>query len=51
MFNSSPPGQDDRHFADDIFRCISVNEMFYILIKTSLKLVSKGSIDNNAALV
>ena len=24
--NSSPPGQNGRHFADDTFRCIFVNE-------------------------
>ena len=37
--------------ADDIFRCIFVNEKFIILIKISLKFVPKGPIDNNAALV
>ena len=37
--NSSPPGQNGRHFADDIFRCIFVNGMFCILIKISLKFV------------
>ena len=30
--NSSPSGQSDRHFAEYIFRCIFVNEMFCILI-------------------
>ena len=30
--NSSPPGQNGRHFADDIFRCNFVNEKFCILI-------------------
>ena len=28
-----PPGQNGRHFADDIFRCILVNEKFGILVK------------------
>ena len=37
--------------ADDIFRCIFVNEKFCILIKTSLMFVPKGTIDNNPALV
>ena len=32
-FNSSPPGQNGRHFADDIYGFIFVNEEFYILIK------------------
>ena len=49
--NSSPSGQNGRHFADDIFRCIFVNKKFFILIKISLKLVSKWPIDNNPALV
>ena len=41
---SSPPEQNGRHFADDIFRCIFVNEKFYSLIKISMKFVSKGPI-------
>ena len=45
------PGQNSRHFADDIFRCISVKEKFCILIKISLKFVLNGLIDNNPALV
>ena len=47
--NSSPPGQNVRRFAHDIFRCIIVNEKFCILIKMSLKFVPKGLIDNNPA--
>ena len=46
-----PGGQNDRHFADDIFRCIFMNERFCILIKNSLKFVLKGQIDNNPALI
>ena len=38
-------------FADDIFKCIFVNEKFCILIKISLKFVPKSLIDNKAALV
>ena len=49
--NSSPPGQDGRHFADAIFRCIFVNENIHILIQISLKFVPKGPIENNPALV
>ena len=49
--NSSPHVQNGRHFADDIFRCIFVNEKFWILIKILLKFVPKGLIDNNPALV
>ena len=46
-----PPGQNDRHFADDIFRCILVNEEFCILIKISLKFVAKTPVDNISTLV
>ena len=50
--NPSPPGQNGRHFADDIFlKCIFVNEKFCILIKISLKFVPKGQFDKNPALV
>ena len=37
--------------ADNIFRRIFMNEKYYILIKDSLKFVSKVPIDNNPALV
>ena len=46
-----PPGQNGRHFANDIFICIFVNETFCILIKISLIFVSKGPNDNRPALV
>ena len=49
--NSFSPVQNGRHFADDIFRCIFVNETFCILIKISLKFVPKGPIGNGLALV
>ena len=53
IINSSPPPpeQNWHHFADDIFRCIFVNEKFDILIKISLKFVPKGPIGNKPALV
>ena len=51
VLNSSPPGQNGHHFADNIFRCIFMTEKFCILIKISLKFVPKGPIDNNPALV
>ena len=38
--NTFPPGQNDRHFADDIFKCIFVNEKFWFFIKISLTFVS-----------
>ena len=45
------PGQNARHFADDLFRCIFVNEKVCILIKISLKFVPMGPVNNNPALV
>ena len=45
------PRQNGRHFADDLFKCISLNEDVCISIKLSLKFVPKGSINNIAALV
>ena len=49
--NSSPPKQNDHHFADNIFKCICVNEKFCISIWISLKFVPKGPIANMSALV
>ena len=49
--NSSPPGQNGRHFPDDIFRCIFVNEKFCILIKITLTFLPKVGTDNNPAMV
>ena len=46
ILDSSVPGQNDRHFADDITRCVFLNETLCILIKISPKCVPKGSIDN-----
>ena len=37
--------------ADDIFKCIFLNEAVRYLTKTSLEFVPKGLIDNNPALV
>ena len=51
LINSSPPGQNGHHFADNIFKCIFMDEKFYILTWISLKFVPKGPIDNDAALV
>ena len=49
--NSSPPGENGCHFADNIFTRIFLNEKFCILIRISLKFVPKGQIDNKWALV
>ena len=45
------PRQNGRRFADDTFRCTFLNENVRILIKISLKFVSKGPIKNIPALV
>ena len=44
------PRQNGRHFADDMFKCIFLNENVWIPIEISLKLVPEGSIGNNPAL-
>ena len=49
--NVSPPGQHGRHFADNIFKRIFLNENVGIFIQFSLKVVPKGPIDNKSALV
>ena len=49
--NSSPPGENGRHFADDIFKRNFVNENFCISIKMSLNYAPEGPIDNIPALV
>ena len=36
------PRQNGRHFSDDIFKCIFLNENIWISIKMSLNFVSKG---------
>ena len=43
--------QNGRHFADDIFKCIFLNENVWIPIRISLKFVPKGPINNILALV
>ena len=49
--NSSSPGQNSRHFANDIFKHIFVNENVWILLKISLKFISKVPINNISALI
>ena len=49
--NSLRSRQDGRHVADDIFKCIFLNENVRIFIWISLKFVPKGPINNIPALV
>ena len=50
-FNTLRPRQDGRHFPDDIFKCIFLNENVWSSIVISLKFVTKGLINNIPALV
>ena len=50
-FNSLRPRQDGRHFRDDIFKCIFLNENARISLKKSLKFVPRVRINNIPALV
>ena len=49
-FNTLRPRQNGRHFADDMFKCVFLNENVRFPIEISLKFVPKGSINNNPAL-
>ena len=51
MLDTLGPRQNGRHFADDIFKCIFLNENVWIQIKISLKFVPKDPINNIPALV
>ena len=49
--NTLRPRQNGRHFADDIFKWIFLNENVWIASKISLKFVPQGPINNIPALV
>ena len=49
--NTLRPRQNRRHFADDTFKRIFLNDNVRISIKISLKFVLKGPINNNPSLV
>ena len=46
-----PPGQNGHHFADNIFKCIFLEDNVLILIKISLKFIPTGPITYIPALV
>ena len=46
LLNTLRPRQNDRHFADDIFKCTFLNENIWISLKISLKFVPKVRINN-----
>ena len=49
--NTLRPRQNGRHFADDIFKCIFLDENVWIPIKISLKFLPQGPINNIPAFV
>ena len=49
--NTLRPRQNGRHFADDIFKCILLNENVWIPNEISLKFVPTGPINNIPSLV
>ena len=49
--NTLRPRQNGRHFADNIFKCIFLNQNTSISVNISLKLVPEGRINNIPALV
>ena len=51
IINTLRPRQNGRHFPDDVYKCIFLNENVWISIKTSLKYLPKGPINNIPALV
>ena len=51
LINTLRPRQNGRHFPDDIFKCIFLNENVWISIKISLNFVPRGPINNIPALV
>ena len=51
QLNTLRPRQNGRHFADDIFKCIFLNENAWISLKISLKFVTKVQINDIPSLV
>ena len=49
--NTFRPRQDGRYFADDVLKCIFLNENVWISLKIPLKFVPKGPINSIPALV
>ena len=49
--NTLRPRQNGRHFPDDIFKCIFLNENAWLLVKISPKFVPKFPMNNIPALV
>ena len=50
-FNTLRPRQNGSHFADDIFKCIFLNENVWISINISFKFVPQSPLHNISALI
>ena len=50
-FKSNPPGQNSGHLADDIFKCIFLNDNMWSLIEIVLKFIPYGPISNIPAMI
>ena len=50
LFNILRPKRNRRHFADDIFKCIFLNENVLLAIKISLEFIPNGPIKSISAL-
>ena len=50
IINTLRPRKYERHFADDIFKCILLNKNVWIAIRNSLKFVPKGPVNNSPVL-
>ena len=50
FFNTLKPRQNGRHFADDTFKCIFLNENVWISIEIPLKFVPKGPIEQYSSI-
>ena len=51
LINTLRPKQNSRHFLDDIFKCIFLNENVWMSFELSLKFDPKGQINNIPTLV
>ena len=51
MLNTLRPRQDGRYFADDVLKCIFLNENVWISLTIPLKFLPKGPINNIPVLV
>ena len=49
--NTLKPRRNRRHFADDIFKCVFLNENVLISVKLSLKFIPMGPVNNIPSLV